>query len=198
MDQKEVIAALLDGKVALLPTDTVYGLAASPLHPDGVDRIFMIKGRPKQVNLPIMVHTGDHLASLGFDINPFAKKLLHSPFIPGGLTLVLGFDPALPRAPWLEGREEAAIRIPADQWLLQVLEGTGPLLVTSANAHGSKASMGNVAEILAEIHQQPDVVIDHGILSTIPSTIVNCRYEELKVEREGQLSFERIKNWVLQ
>ncbi len=195
MEKKEVIESLLAGKVALLPTDTVYGLAVSPTHPEAVARIFAIKGRPGHVNLPIMVHSPAVLPGLGLDINAHAQKLLDSPFIPGGLTLVLGFA-GTPRAPWLEGREEVAVRIPSDQWLLSVLEATGPLLVTSANAHGQKANMGNVKEILNEIHAMPDLVVDQGILSNVPSTIVNCRYESVMAEREGQISFEEIKNWL--
>ncbi|GAB4025571.1 L-threonylcarbamoyladenylate synthase [Spirosoma koreense] len=195
MEDSELIERIRSGEVALLPTDTVYGLAASPTHPEAIDKIFYIKSRPKNVNLPIMVASEADILELGLEVGENAGKLLHSPFMPGALTLVLGFTDA-PRKAWLEGREEVAVRIPSDEWLLSILRQTGPLLVTSANTHGSKANMGNVKEILKEISALPDIVIDRGILSNTSSTIVNCRHNQLLLEREGPISFQQIQTWL--
>ncbi len=195
MQDQELITKIRAGEVALLPTDTVYGLAASPNHPEAIEKIFTIKSRPNNMNLPIMVSAPADLEGLGLEIGDTAQRLLTSPFIPGALTLVLGFR-GNERVDWLNGREEVAVRIPADAWLRSILKETGPLLVTSANKHGSKANMGNVAEILKEVAAMPDVVVDHGILSNVASTIVNCRGHELVVERQGQIPFDTILNWI--
>lgn len=167
----------------LLPTDTVYGLAVSPRFDESIDRLFALKRRPRNVNLPIMVASDAELEPLGFQISESARRLLRSPLIPGSLTLALGFSSDY-RPDWLRGREEAAIRIPNDERLLTVLRKTGPLLVTSANAHSAETP-DNTADILAQLDGAPDLSIDGGILRTTASTLVNCRLDPPVIERAG-------------
>ena len=119
----EVVECLVGGGVVLMPTDTVYGLAAIPSAPDAVRRIFALKGRPPSVNLPILIADPGQIADLGGIARPAAVRLLQSSFVPGAVTLAVGIDGAT-AAPWLVGRDEAAFRIPADGWLLSVLRRT--------------------------------------------------------------------------
>jgi L-threonylcarbamoyladenylate synthase len=179
----DIVKCLMSGGVVLLPTDTVYGLAVSPNFDKSIDRLFALKRRPRNVNLPIMVASDDELEPLGFQISESARRLLRSPLIPGSLTLALGFRSDY-RPPWLAGRDEAAIRIPNDERLLAVLRQTGPLLVTSANAH-SADTPDNVDDILAQLDGAPDLSIDGGKLKTTASTLVNCRVDPPRIERLG-------------
>ena len=179
----EIVECLLKGGVVLLPTDTVYGLAVSPNFEASIDRLFALKRRPRNVNLPIMVSSEAELAPLGFEISEAAARLLRSPLIPGSLTLAMGFRSDY-RPPWLEGRDEAAVRIPNDDRLLAVLRQTGPLLVTSANAHSAETP-DNVEEILAQLDGAPDLWVDGGTLRTTASTLVNCRVDPPVIERLG-------------
>ena len=181
---------LLGGGVVLLPTDTVYGLAASPLSEEAPRRIFELKARRADVNLPIMVASGSDLETLGLDVNPYVQKLLDSPFVPGALTFALGFVTA-PLVPWLQGREEVAIRIPNDETLLAILRKTGPLLVTSANRHG-QSTPREVPEILAQLNGAPDWIIEDGPRLEVPSTLVNCRVLPPAIERVGMIPAEEI------
>jgi L-threonylcarbamoyladenylate synthase len=183
VDVKAIVECLSAGGVVLVPTDTVYGLAVKPDYPESVDKVYALKGRPRHLNLPIMVAAMDELALLGIDVNSPAKRLFASPFVPGALTLALGFK-SQPLVPWLAGREEVAIRIPNDQDLLSVLQQTGPLLVTSANSHG-QPSPRRVAEATAQLHGQPDLIVDGGLLNTTPSTLINCRLDPPVIERLG-------------
>jgi L-threonylcarbamoyladenylate synthase len=169
--------------VVLLPTDTVYGLAVSPNFDGSIDRLFALKRRPRNVNLPIMVASDAELEPLGFEVGEYARRLLRSPLIPGSLTLAMGFSSDY-RPAWLAGREEAAVRIPNDERLLSVLRETGPLLVTSANAHSAETP-DNVADILAQLDGAPDLSIDGGTLRTTASTLVNCRVDPPRIERIG-------------
>lgn len=177
---------LANGGVVLLPTDTVYGLAIHPDFEQSKERIYSLKRRPKNVNLPIMVASPDELDALGFEVNAPAMRLLRSPLVPGSLTLAMGFRPDGSRPPWLEGRVEAAVRIPDDECLLSVLRRTGPLLVTSANSHGSETPE-SLNDVLAQLDGQPDLAVDGGILHTVPSTLVNCRCDPPVVERVGAI-----------
>ena len=179
----EIVECLVKGGVVLLPTDTVYGLAVSPNFEASIDRLFALKRRPRNVNLPIMVSSEAELAPLGFEISEAAARLLRSPLIPGSLTLAMGFRSDY-RPPWLEGRDEAAVRIPNDDRLLAVLRQTGPLLVTSANAHSAETP-DNVEEILAQLDGGPDLWVDGGTLRTTASTLVNCRVDPPVIERLG-------------
>jgi len=183
MSVDEIVKCLANGGVVLLPTDTVYGLAVSPNFEASIDRLFALKRRPRNVNLPIMVSSEAELAPLGFEISEAAARLLRSPLIPGSLTLAMGFHSDL-RPRWLEGRDEAAVRIPNDDRLLAVLRQIGPLLVTSANAHSAETP-DNVQEILAQLDGAPDLWIDGGTLRTTASTLVNCRVDPPVIERLG-------------
>lgn len=183
---ERIVACLSAGGVVLLPTDTVYGLAVHPTFEQSVDRVYALKRRPKSMNLPIMVSSEVELEMLGFDINESARRLLQSPLIPGSLTLAMGFRTnSMP--PWLEGREEAAVRIPDDNCLLSILSRTGPILVTSANLHGTETPE-SLSGVLAQLHGVPDISIDGGILHTISSTLVNCRLDPPVIERIGAVA----------
>jgi L-threonylcarbamoyladenylate synthase len=178
-----IVECLETGGVVLLPTDTVYGLAVSPSFDESIDRLFALKRRPRNVNLPIMVASDAELEPLGFEVSESARRLLRSPLIPGSLTLAMGFSSDY-RPAWLAGREEAAVRIPNDERLLSVLRKTGPLLVTSANAHSAETP-DNIADILAQLDGAPDLAIDGGTLRTTASTLFNCRVDPPRIERLG-------------
>lgn len=180
---EKIVECLQKGGVVLLPTDTVYGLAVSPKFDESIDRLFALKRRPRNVNLPIMVASDAELEPLGFEVSESARRLLRSPLIPGSLTLAMGFSSDY-RPMWLAGRDEAAVRIPNDEQLLSVLRKTGPLLVTSANAHSAETP-DNVADILAQLDGAPDLSIDGGTLRTTASTLVNCRVDPPRIERIG-------------
>jgi L-threonylcarbamoyladenylate synthase len=182
--QAKVVAALRAGGVALLPTDTVYGLAVRPDDEVAINKLFALKARPREVNLPVMVADARDLEALGLDVNETAWKLLRSRLVPGPVTLVLGFGPG-ERAAWLAGREEVAARLPDDPFLLAVLREAGPLLVTSANRHGHPRTPENAREILLELNGAPDLVVERDPCREVPSTIVNCRRTPPVIERVG-------------
>jgi L-threonylcarbamoyladenylate synthase len=193
-ETNQVISALRRGGVVLLPTDTVYGLAALPDNPEAINKIFTLKERPRDAALPIMVATADDLETLGLEITPAARRLLASRFVPGALTLVLGFGKS-DRPMWLSGREEVGVRIPNDPLLLGILQQTGPLLVTSANRHGRKTP-DNVPAILQELVGAPDLVLERGRGEEIPSTVVNCRRKPPLIERLGAVDPSEIEKLI--
>ena len=180
---------LREGGVILLPTDTVYGLAVHPGRDDAVERLFAMKGRPGSRNLPIMVAAVDDLVVLGAEVTAPARRLFAA-FSPGPLTVAMGLRPGAAPA-WLDGRVEVGVRIPDDKDLLALLAVVGPLLVTSANAHG-QPTPETVPEILVALEGTPDIVIDGGPRPVVPSTLVNCNLPEPVVERSGVLSDEEI------
>lgn len=182
---------LLAGGVVLLPTDTVYGLAVHPEHDEAVTRLFAIKGRPRSVNLPVMIASPADAFALGGEMTRAAELLFNSKYVPGPLTLALGTAPER-LAPWLHGRVEFAVRIPHDERLIAIIKKIGPLLVTSANLH-AQAVHESASAILDTLAIQPDLFIDDGIRDTVPSTLVNCRLVPPVIERVGAVPTEEIE-----
>jgi L-threonylcarbamoyladenylate synthase len=179
-------AALLDGAIAVVPTDTVYGLAARPDDADAVQRIFVAKDRPAQTNLPVLASSLDQVTQLGVALSDSALALA-ARWWPGPLTLVFGFSPAAARPAWLDGRDEVAVRIPDHRFLLDLMADTGVLLVTSANRHGEPTAP-SADEVARTLAPHIGVVVDGGPLTATPSTLVNLALIPAKIEREGAIT----------
>lgn len=195
-DDAQTISLLLkDGKVGIVPTDTVYGLVCIPFIPEATREIYRIKNRPETMNLPVFVDSMDSMRAIGLQVNAAVEALFASPFVPGGLTMIVGVDKA--NCPeWLAHREEVAVRLPDSDMLRQVMAETGPLLCTSANAHGSKVDNRYFTEVMSELSHFSGFVVDGGDLTRINSTIVNCRTTPATIEREGAVSPAELAKYI--
>jgi L-threonylcarbamoyladenylate synthase len=194
MQKTQIIQTLQTGGVVLIATDTVYGLAALPTDEKAVAKIYELKQRPREMFLPIMVAGMEDLEKSGLDINENARKLFASDLVPGAITFVLGFKDESLKPDWLKTRDEIATRIPDNALLLSVLRETGPLLVTSANKHGHTQTPHNVKDILSELNGIPDLIVEDGEGKEVPSTIINCRFNPPKIERNGLIPISVINN----
>jgi len=191
---RAIVDRLREGGTVILPTETVYGLAIQPGNPEAARRAFELKGRPRDLNLPVIIGSPDQLEGLGVDVNALARRLADR-FWPGPLTLVMGFTPARQRAVWLEGRDEVAIRLPGLKLLRDIAQLGGPFLMTSANAHGTgsqQTAEGAVKSLLGEA----DLVVNGGVLTPTPSTIINTRPSPGRVERMGSISAADLSEFV--
>ena len=177
---------LRDGGVIVVPTDTVYGLAARPDDESAVAAVYLAKGRPEGIHLPVLAATLDQVRALGVEFGDAAARLA-ALWWPGPLTLAFGFAGERERPSWLAGREEVAVRIPDHDFLQALLKWTGVLVVTSANHHGDPTprTAGDVASTLGA---SVGLIVDDGRLAEVPSTLVNVRGTEPVVEREGAIS----------
>jgi L-threonylcarbamoyladenylate synthase len=179
------VESLRAGGVVVVPTDTVYGLAARPNDAGAVAAVYRIKGRPEAMALPVLAASDEQVRALGVAFTDPAQALA-ARWWPGPLTLAFGFDAEAARPSWLDGRAEVAVRVPDHDFLRGVLAETGVLVVTSANRHGTPTprAAGDVAEALG-----PEVVlvVDGGLLHEVPSTLVNVVGPEPVVEREGAI-----------
>ena len=176
--------ALADGGVVVLPTDTVYGLAVRPDLPRAIEKVFALKGRPREKALPILGGGVEDLEGVAaFDAR---ARTLASAFWPGPLTIVLprrkGFDVDLGGD---AGITTVAVRVPAAEPTLTLLGVTGPLAVTSANHSGSAPAL-TVADARATFGEAVAIYLDGGRTKGEPSTVVSLA-GELKVLRRGPL-----------
>ena len=179
---------LLAGGVAVIPTDTVYGLAAHPDFPEAVDRLYTIKGREAKKPIALLAADVEAVERLGFKITGKARELVRH--WPGGLTLILAkstsnFQPSTFQPSTLTTSE--GFRVPDHDWTRRLLAKCGGVLrVTSANLSGQRAATDAPAA-LADVGLSADIVVDDGISpGGVPSTVVRFGPGgEIEVLRQG-------------
>jgi L-threonylcarbamoyladenylate synthase len=182
--------AIQRGHLVVLPTDTVYGVAADAFDPEAVAALLQAKGRGREMPPPVLVSNATTLDALARDVPAFARALVDA-FWPGPLTLVCRQQTSLM---WDLGdtRGTVAVRMPDHPLTLEILERTGPLAVSSANVTGLPAATdADQAEDM--LGESVSVVVDAGESPVgEASTIVDCTGAQGRVLREGALSLEQL------
>ena len=173
---------LLAGGVAVIPTDTVYGLAAHPDFPEAVDRLYTIKGREAKKPIALLAADVEVVERFGFRITDKALELVKH--WPGGLTLILSKSTLNSQLSTLNSAE--GFRVPDHGWTRRLLAKCGGLLrVTSANLSGQRAAT-DAPQALADVGLSADIVVDDGISpGGVPSTVVKVDGGHIEVLRLG-------------
>ena len=138
LDFSKAITALSNGEIVVYPTDTLYGLGADIYNNDAVKKIFKIKKRPLKIPLSIAVSDYKELEKIAYTNNKI-KKLAES-FLPGRLTLILHKKSCISDIV-NSGLDKIAVRIPDNNFTLELLSNFGPITATSANIHGLKTQL---------------------------------------------------------
>jgi tRNA threonylcarbamoyl adenosine modification protein (Sua5/YciO/YrdC/YwlC family) len=189
-------AALGKGELVVLPTDTVYGVAADAFDPAAVQRLLDAKGRTRQSPPPVLIPGLPTLDALATDIPDSARSLV-AEFWPGGLTVILRATPSLM---WDLGETggTVALRMPNDPLALELLAETGPLAVSSANltgqpaattASGAREMLGDSVEVYLDGGERQDAVASTIVDATDPGG-------RISIVRLGAVSAERIRGVV--
>ncbi|MGZ4541486.1 MAG: L-threonylcarbamoyladenylate synthase [Blastococcus sp.] len=184
-------SAIAEGSLVLLPTDTVYGVAADAFTPAAVTGLLAAKNRGRTMPVPVLVGEASTLAGLVLDLPAVANQLAEA-FWPGGLTLVLEHAPSLA---WDLGDAEGtvAVRLPDDDLTRDLLRRTGPLAVSSANRSGRPAAT-TAQGAAAQLGDHAAVVLDGGPRdSSAASTIVDCTGPTPRVLRVGAIPVEKLR-----
>jgi L-threonylcarbamoyladenylate synthase len=187
-------AAIGEGKLVLLPTDTVYGVAADAFTPAAVTGLLAAKNRGRAMPVPVLIGEASTLGGLVVNLPPVANDLAHA-FWPGGLTLVLEHAPSLA---WDLGDAEGtvAVRLPDDDLARDLLRRTGPLAVSSANRSGRPAAT-TAQQAVDQLGDHAAVVLDGGPrAAATPSTIVDCTGAVPRVLRVGVLTVDELRGVV--
>lgn len=177
-------AALAAGKVVVVATDTVYGLAADPR---STAALFAVKERPQTVALPVLVADVDQARYLMADDVAAAARRLMDRWWPGGLTVVVERRPGLGLDLGGVGDDTIALRLPAHPVPVALARQFGPLAVTSANRHGF-ATPQRAGEVLAHLGDGPALALDAGACRGLASTVVSCLGGEVRILRPGVIS----------
>ncbi len=178
------------GRLAVVPTDTVYGIGAIAADPVAVAEVLAAKGRGRQMPPPVLVPHVDAIDELMVNVPDSAYQLAQR-FWPGALTLILQARPDLG---WDLGETNGtlAVRMPDHPATVQLLQATGPMAVTSANTTGQPPAL-TCQEAQDYFGTAVDLYIDGGqSRGGVASTIIDLAAPEPRIIRLGALSLDEI------
>ena len=182
--------ALRNGEVVVIPTDTVYGLAAALDRPDAIGRLYAMKERPAAKAIPVLIDDVARVHRLTPRLSSTAARLAER-FWPGALTLVLPAMPGLPSGVTTMTRdriETVAVRVPDNALARSIIAAAGgALAVTSANRSGAAPAL-EAGQVTGLEFSQSLLIVDGGRASGgVPSTIVDVTSESAEILREGAI-----------
>lgn len=192
----EVANALKKGKIVVFPTDTVYGIGTNAYDKDACERIYEVKGRPKNKPLSVLISDISMLKEMVEDISSIEQKMIDI-FWPGPLTIKFkkreGILPSVVSA----GDEYIRIRLINEGLIYKLIKTSGvPIVAPSANLSGSVTGT-KIENIVKELGDKVDYILDCGdIESDTVSTIVQVEAGQVLIIREGKIKREELEKVV--
>ena len=189
---QNVANGIRNSKIAIFPTETVYGIGANALDEAAVNKIFQAKGRPS--DNPLIVHLADKnmIDLVARDIS-YVEQVLIDNFMPGPITIILKKKDVVPLIV-TGGLDTVGVRIPENNIAQQLITlAQVPIAAPSANISG-KPSGTNIDDIKEELFDRVDYIIDGGNCSIgIESTVVKLENDFVKILRPGKITKEDIE-----
>jgi tRNA threonylcarbamoyl adenosine modification protein (Sua5/YciO/YrdC/YwlC family) len=178
-------AALLEaGGVIAYPTDTVYGIGCDLHNRKAIDRIYRIKGLDRGHRLSFICQDLSNIAEYAY-VTDFAYRWLKR-LLPGPYTVVLTASKMVPKI-LLEKRREVGIRVPECPTAIDLCSALGrPIISTSATDPESGEILIDPEVVKERLGSQLDLVLDGGLLTNEPSTVVSLIDDEITILREGK------------
>ena len=180
-----------NGKIGVIPTDTIYGVAASAFSKKAVARAYKILKRNPKKPFIILIGSIEDLALFDIKLDSATKNILKKLW-PGKISVVLPVESR--KFEYLHrGTKTLAFRVPKKKSLANLLKKTGPLISTSANPEGAKPAE-TVAEAKKYFGDDIDFYIDGGKIKSLPSTLVEIKDGKINVLRKGAGKLSLTKN----
>lgn len=193
MDINYLVQILDDGEIAVIPTDTVYGIVGDVTNENTINKIYSLKQREKNKPLLILVSSLEMLSKYVEDISSLELEIINN-FWPGPLTIIFNNKKNLSDT-LTAGKKEIAIRMPDDKALLDLINKLGkPIIATSANIAHQK-TITSVDLLENSIKDNISYIYDAGYLEDKPSTIIKCENNNVIFIREG-IIFKDIKEFL--
>jgi len=180
----DAVTAIRAGQPVILPTDTVYGLCASPYREAPAARVYELKGRPETIPSALLCADVDMLFECVPELRGRAGVIARA-LLPGPYTLI--FQNPARRYRWLNGlaRDTIGVRVPTLEGAArEVLDKVGAVMATSANRHRG-IDPRRLEEVPPEVRAACGAEIDGGELPGVPSTVVDLTGPEPRVVRAG-------------
>lgn len=168
-DWNKAADLLLEGKIGVIPTDTIYGISCLANRKDLISKIYEIKGRDYSKPFIIIISSETQLGKFGIKLSKEENRVVNK-YWPGPVSIILDVDSDLLQ--YLHrGSGTLAFRVPKHRQLASLLKKTGPLISTSANISGT-GSPKTVGEAIIGLKDQVDFYLDKGYLDNPPSTVI--------------------------
>ena len=193
INQVDEMAQILknDGVISI-PTDTVFGICASINSKIAYSKLIKVKRRPLNKAFPVMCSNIEQIKSIAI-VDEIAEKLIKT-FMPGPITLVLKKSSTLPEYV-TNGKDTIAVRMASSKTIEELITKIGsPLFMTSANQSG-QLECSNLDEI-EKACPSLDGMMEGEVFYSMGSTIMDCTSKEIKILREGPISFEEINHLI--
>jgi len=188
------VEGIARGDLVVLPTDTVYGIAADAFKPWAVTALLNAKGRGRHMPPPVLVGSRHVLDGLVYQLPREARDLVEA-FWPGALTIVVEQAPTLQ---WDLGDTygTVAVRMPLHPIALDLLAETGPMAVSSANVSGRPPAL-TAQQAYGQLGESVSVYLDGGEVPVgRPSSIVDLTGEVPRLLREGAIGLAALREVV--
>jgi len=184
------VSAVKNGRLVVLPTDTVYGVGADAFDPGAVTALLAAKGRGRDMPVPVLVGSWQTIDGLAFAVPEAARELIHA-FWPGALSLVVQQAPSLQ---WDlgEGRGKVMVRMPLHPVAIELLREVGPMAVSSANISGRPPAI-TADDARRQLGELVGVYLDAGpSQQQAASTIIDLTGPTPHILREGPVGADEI------
>lgn len=186
MDIGRLVEVINNGNIAVVPTDTVYGIIGDATNIDVIHKVYEVKKRDYSKPLILMVSSIDMLEKYVLEVNDIEKKLIDR-YWPGKLTILFkknnNIDDLI-----TSGSNLVGIRYPDNKELNELMDKLNkPLISTSCNI-SSKEVITSIDMLEEDISKHVSYVYDGGILSDTSSTIVRVNDGKIEIIRDGELS----------
>lgn len=171
------------GQIAIIPTDTVYGVVARAADPQSIARLYKLKSREGKPGT-LVAASIEQIVELGIE-----RKYLEAAnlFWPGAVSVITPCDANLEYIH--QGVKSLAFRIPNDPWLLKLLQQTGPLLTSSANQPGDQPAT-TIDEAKEYFGSQVEWYEDGGHKHNEASTIIKIVDGDVLIIRQGAVNIK--------
>ena len=179
------------GGIVIIPTDTVYGIAADAMNEDAVRRIYEIKGRDFSNPMNVLVSNLNMVKSVSKSMSGLEEEVIKE-FFPGAITIILEKNSLVPNIV-TAGNKTIGIRMPKNEFILKLIEEVQrPIVATSCNLAGNNA-MIYIDEIMRVFGDKVEAIVDEGKSKIgIPSTVIKVEENSIKILREGPIKMNTI------
>ena len=176
---KALIHELENGGIAVIPTDTLYGIVASTLKPQAVEKVYQLRRRSPAKPCIILISDQSQLETLGIHVDAYQQKVLDQ-YWPGPVSMIL--STTLDASYLHRGTKTLAVRLPNNDILRQVIRQTGPLIAPSANLEGHSPAI-TIREAHTYFADTVGTYIDGGTLQGKPSGLIDITKSAPKIIR---------------
>lgn len=189
MTVEKAIAALKAGELAVLPTETVYGIFADATNEAAVQKLYAVKGRPVEKALNMNVADYDTILKFSVHQPVYLEKLVKT-FLPGPLTIILEASPEVPE--WIHvGKTTVGFRMPSIPATQEVIKALGGLVGPSANLTGSP-SPRFYEDLTSAILDKAAVALQDDSIYGLDTTILDLSGEKPKILRQGAITAQEL------